>query len=131
MTRHLTVARTCRALTLLDLTAAAWLLAADEWLLTVLVVWAAPGLIVADALCRRAHRRARAEAQHTARLEAGEQVEPLVPCCSFWEHSDGQAHGPGCTRRPLLPRRDTYRLEPAERTAFAEIASHYDHGTAA
>ncbi|MGV9559586.1 hypothetical protein [Streptomyces sp. NPDC003401] len=130
MTRHLVTARTCRALALTELAAAAWLLVHHEWLLGVLVAWAAPSLLAADAVCRWAHRRARAEARRAARLEAGEQVRPLAPCCPFWKHSDGQVHGPGCTRPPL-PRRDTYRLDDADRDAFDEIVRHYNDRSAA
>ncbi len=38
MTRHLTVARACRALALAELAAAGWLLVHHEWLLGILVV---------------------------------------------------------------------------------------------
>lgn len=130
MTRHLALARACRALALTELATAAWLFAHHEWLLGILAVWSVPSLLAADAVCRRAHRGARAEAQHAARLEAGEQVRPLTPCCPLWKHSDGQAHGPGCTRPPL-PRRDTYRLDHADRAAFDEIVRHYHDRSAA
>ncbi|MER6784097.1 hypothetical protein ABT330_05465 [Streptomyces sp. NPDC000658] len=124
MTRHLALARACRALALTELATAAWLLARHEWLLGILVVWAAPSLLAADGLCRRAHHRTRAEAQRAAQLRAGEQIRPLTPCCPFWKHSDGQVHGSGCTRPPL-PRRDTYRLDDTGRAAFDEIVRHY------
>ncbi|MEH0516947.1 MULTISPECIES: hypothetical protein [unclassified Streptomyces] len=117
MTPHLALARTCRTLAFTEVVTAAWLLANHEWLLGILVVWAAPSLLAADGLCRSAHHRARAKAQRTAPLEAGEQVPPLTPCCPFWKHSDGQIHGRGCTRPPL-PRRDTYRLDDGGRAAF-------------
>ncbi|MFC9288206.1 hypothetical protein [Streptomyces sp. NPDC057052] len=130
MTRHLALARACRALALTELAAAAWLLVNHEWLLGILVAWAAPSLLAADAVCRCAHHRARAEARRAARLEAGEQVRPLTPCCPFWKHSDGRVHGPGCTRPPL-PRRDTYRLDDAGRAAFEEIVRHYNDRSAA
>jgi hypothetical protein len=124
VTRHLALARACRALALAELAAAAWLLTNHEGLLGILVVWAAPSLLAADVVCRGAHHRARAEAQRAAQLEAGEQVRPLTPCCPLWKHSDGQVHGPGCTRPPL-PRRDTYRLDEGGRAAFDEIVRHY------
>ncbi|MFF9059691.1 hypothetical protein ACIRPQ_13595 [Streptomyces sp. NPDC101213] len=130
MTRRLAIARTCRALALAELAAAAWLLVHHEWLLGVLVAWAAPSLLAADAVCRCAHQRARAEARRAARLEPGEQVQPLTPCCRFWKHSDGRVHGPDCTRPPL-PRRDTYRLDDAGRDAFEEIVRHYNERSAA
>ncbi|MFI5821269.1 hypothetical protein ACIA8I_19510 [Streptomyces rishiriensis] len=130
MTRHLALARVCRTLALTEVATAACLLANHEWLLGILVVWAAPSLIAADAVCRGAHHRARAEAQRAAQLKAGEQVPPLTPCCPFWQHSDGQVHGPGCTRPPL-PRRDTYRLDDGARAAFNEIVRHYHDRSAA
>ncbi|MCQ9131831.1 MULTISPECIES: hypothetical protein [Streptomyces] len=124
MTRHLALARACRAVILAELAISAWFFAHHEWLLGILVVWAAPSLLVADAVCRGAHHRARAEARRAAQLEAGEQVRPLTPCCRFWERSGGQVHGPDCTRPPL-PRRDTYRLDDGDRAAFHEIVRHY------
>ncbi|MFG2577317.1 hypothetical protein [Streptomyces sp. NPDC048481] len=130
MTRHLALARACRTLALAQVAVAAWLLAHHAWLLGILVVWAAPSLLAADGVCRRAHHRARAMARRAAQLGAGEQVPTLTPCCQFWKHSDGQVHGPGCTRPPL-PRRDTYRLDDAGRAAFDEIVRHYhDRSTA-
>ncbi|QJT04383.1 hypothetical protein G9272_32210 [Streptomyces asoensis] len=127
---NLAIARTCRAIAVLELAGAAWLAVTSAWWIAALVACIAPGLLCVDALARRAHHRKRAEAQRAARLKRGEQVEPLVPCCSFWLHSDGQVHGPGCTR-PVLPRRDTYRLDPAARAQFEAITAGFDHGTAA
>ncbi|MDX3802068.1 hypothetical protein [Streptomyces sp. AK04-3B] len=95
MTRHITLARACRALALIELATAAWLLADHEWLLGILVVWAAPSLLAADAVCRSAHHRARAEAHRAEQLEAGEQVRPLTPCCRFWKHSENKCNGTG------------------------------------
>ncbi|MER6561933.1 hypothetical protein ABT300_30200 [Streptomyces sp. NPDC001027] len=130
MTRHLALARACRALALTELATAAWLFADHEWLLGILVVWAAPSLLAAAGVCRGAHHRARAEAQRAAQLEAGEQVRPLTPCRPFCKPSDGQVHGPGCTRT-LLPRHDTYRLDDDGRAAFDEIVRHYHDRSAA
>jgi hypothetical protein len=128
----LTIGRTCRASAVLELAGAVCLAARGDWWIAALVICTAPSLLFVDALCRAAHHRVRAEAQRTARIEAGEQVPPLVPCCSFWHNSDGQVHGPDCSRpRPPLPRRDTYRLDPGGRAQFEEITRHYDHGTAA
>ena len=53
-----------------------------------------------------------------------------VPCCSFWKNSDGEVHGPDCTR-PTEARRDDYRLDDAGRAAFEEIAAHWDDRSAA
>jgi hypothetical protein len=131
-THDLAIARTCRTLAALELTAAAWLADGYPWWTAAAVAVFAPSLLFVDARCRAAHHRARAEAQRTARIDAGEQVPPLVPCCSFWRHSHGEVHGPDCAQpRPPLPRRDTYRLDDAGRAAFQEITRHYDHGTAA
>lgn len=132
MSHHLTIARTCRSLALGELAGAAVLAAHSRWWLAVLVASTAPSLLLVDALCRRAHRRARAEAQRVAQLQCGEPVQPLTPCCSFWRNSDGQVHGPDCTRPRLpLPRRDRYRLDPADRAAFDEITRSYgDRSTA-
>ncbi|MFI9568441.1 hypothetical protein [Streptomyces rishiriensis] len=124
MTRHLALARACRTLALTELVTAAWLLAHHEWLLGVLVAWAAPSLLAADGVCRRAHHRARADAQRAAQLEAGERGRPLTPCRPAWNHSDGRVDGPGCARPPL-PRRDTYRLDDRDRAAFDEIVRRY------
>ncbi|WP_086773250.1 hypothetical protein, partial [Streptomyces bobili] len=98
MTGHQWTAHTCRALALGELASATVLLVEHRWWLAALVACTAPSLLIVDASARRAHRRAQVEAQRTARLEAGETVQPLTPCCSFWRHSDGQVHGPGCTR---------------------------------
>jgi hypothetical protein len=50
-------------------------------------------------------------------------------CCQYWRHSDGKVHGPDC-RRPILPRRDTFRLDPAERAAFDEITARHNDRSA-
>jgi len=123
--RDLAVAWTCRAVAVLELVAAIWLATHTHWWIAALTVSTAPGLFLVDALCRRAHHRARAKAQRTTQLKRGETPAPLVPCCQFWLHSDGEVHGPGCTR-PSLPRRDTYRLDPGGRAAFEEITRRYD-----
>ncbi|MFI1701988.1 hypothetical protein ACH419_39410 [Streptomyces bobili] len=130
MTRYQWISHTCRAIALAELAAAAVLISNRQWYLAVLVAYTAPSLLFVDSCARRTHRQAGEEAQRAARLEAGEQVQPLTPCCSFWHHSDGQVHGPDCTRPPL-PRRDTYRLDDAGRTAFAEITRRYNDRSAA
>ncbi|MCX5270030.1 hypothetical protein [Streptomyces sp. NBC_00199] len=130
MTRLLALAHTCLTLAFTELAATAWLLAHHEWLLGILAVWAAPSLLAAAGICRRAHHRARAKAHRAAQLKTGKQCQPLMPCCPYWTHSDGQVHGPGCTRLPL-PRRDTYRLDDAGRAAFDEIVRHYHDRSAA
>ncbi|MFH9823047.1 hypothetical protein [Streptomyces bobili] len=130
MTRHQWTAHICRALALGELASATVLATEHRWWHAALIACTAPSLLAIAAGARRAHHRSRAEAQRTARLEAGEQVQPLVPCCPFWKHSDGQVHGPDCTRPPL-PRRDTYRLDDAGRATFEEITARYDDRSAA
>jgi hypothetical protein len=132
VSHHLAIAHTCRALALGELAGAAVLATESRWLLAALVACTAPGLLLVDALARRAHHQERAVAQRAERVARGETPAPLVPCCSFWKNSDSAVHGPDCTRQRLpLPRRDTYRLDPGDRAQFEEITRHYDHGTAA
>ena len=125
MTRHQAIAHACRALALGELASATVLAIDSRWPLAALVACTAPSLLAVDAACRRAHHRARAEAQREERKGRGETPAPLVPCCSFWRNSDGQVHGPDCTRLPL-PRRDRYSLDPAGRAAFDVITRSYD-----
>lgn len=106
MTRDQWISHICRALALGELASAAVLASDGRWWMAVLVACTAPSLIVVAAGAHRAHRRARAAAQRAGQRERGEEVPPLVPCCSFWLNSDGQVHAPGCARLPL-PRPDT------------------------
>lgn len=127
MTRDLAVAHTCRATAMLELAAATWLATHAHWWTAVLTACTAPSLLLVAAGATAAHHRARAEAQRVVQLECGEHVRPFVPCCSFWRNSSGQVHGPDCTRPRLpLPRRDRYRLNPADQAAFESIARSYD-----
>ncbi|MER6789248.1 hypothetical protein ABT330_32300 [Streptomyces sp. NPDC000658] len=135
MNRDLAVAYACCAIAVLELAAATWLATADHWWTAAFTACTAPSLLLLGALARRAYRRARAEAKHAEQLAFGEAAAPLVPCCPLWEHSDGQAHGLGCTRvfpPPPLPRRDTYGLdEPGPGpAAFDEITRQPDDPTA-
>ena len=112
MSRHLWIAHICRAVALGELASAAVLASNSRWWLAALVACTAPSLLVVDAGARRAHHRARAQAQREARAARGENPAPLVPCCSFWHNSDGKVHGPNCTRPPAArlgadPRRST------------------------
>lgn len=71
--------------------------------------------------CYALARREQVIAQRLERLgsqDTGPCDELPSPCCSFWLHSDGEVHAPGCTR----PAAARTTLTPAERTAFAEIA---------
>ena len=74
------------------------------------------------------HERAR----RTAALDeqALNQTSAPTLCCSFWQHSDGEVHGPGCTR-PSYARYDDYRLDPGAAAAFEEISAHFDDQEAA
>jgi hypothetical protein len=76
--------------------------------------WALPCAYVAVFLgvCQRRlvadYRRGlarREEARRAAVLGEVSVAAPPAPCCSFWRHSEGKVHGPGCTRPPL-PRRE-------------------------
>jgi len=74
-----------------------------------------------DQTVRARHEQAR----RAARLDDETLAEVPPPCCQFWKHSEGKAHGANCTRPPLA-RRDTYRLTPTERDAFEEITAGFD-----
>lgn len=64
MTRDQWISHICRAVALGELAAATVLNLDGRWWLAALVVCTAPSLLVVDAGARRAHHRARAEAQH-------------------------------------------------------------------
>ncbi|MFF7259502.1 hypothetical protein ACFZCL_04300 [Streptomyces sp. NPDC008159] len=72
---------------------------------------------------RRCHTQARHERAVELRLQRLNDrpapVEPLAPCCSFWLHSDGEVHGPHCTR----PYDARTRLTAYEEQEFHRIAS--------
>ncbi|MFI5825007.1 hypothetical protein ACIA8I_38965 [Streptomyces rishiriensis] len=133
MNRDLAVAYTCCAIAALELAAATWLATAGHWWTSALTACTAPSLLLLGALARRAYRQARAEAKRAEQLARGEAAAPLVPCCSLWERSDKEVHGPGCTRGvlpPPLPRRDTYSHDEPGRAAFEEITRQPDDPTA-
>lgn len=101
MTPSLHTARACGAATALLLVAAGYAATHHPWL-------ALPGLYAAAVFAWCA---ARARAEHRRRLVRALQAERLArprpprplgavlkPCCAFWRHSDGMAHGPECTR---------------------------------
>ncbi|MEU0671331.1 hypothetical protein ABZ330_00265 [Streptomyces sp. NPDC006172] len=120
-------AYTARAVGIILAAASAWLVNV-AWPFAVVAVYVAAVCLWVDRSYTRLDRRERARAQRPA--EDDGRVEVPVPCCSFWANSDGQVHGPDCTR-PVLPRRDTYRLDDAGRAAFEEITAHFDDRSAA
>ncbi|MFG2780792.1 hypothetical protein ACGFY7_23430 [Streptomyces prunicolor] len=127
MTPALRTARTCTAAVVLCLGTAIYGATISYWL-------ALPGLYV-GAIAWWCASRARADHRRILARHGQEQraaaapAEPPPPCCQFWVHSDGEVHGPGC-RRPVLPRRDTYRLDDADRRAFEEITAHHNDRSA-
>ncbi|MEU0207386.1 hypothetical protein [Streptomyces canus] len=85
--------------------------------------------------CGRNHydrkvRERHEQARRAARLDDQTLAEVPAPCCQFWKHSEGRAHGPDCTRPPLA-RRDTYRLTPTEQAVFEELTAGFDDRSAA
>jgi hypothetical protein len=71
-------------------------------------------------LARRLYAQARRERAVWQRLEllADEASFALPPpCCSFWLHSDGEVHAPGC------PRSTGTVLTPLEERAFTQIVA--------
>ncbi|MFD5299102.1 hypothetical protein ACFWJU_28320 [Streptomyces mutabilis] len=99
MTPSLRTARACRAAAVLLLATAGYAAGHHPWL-------ALPGLYAAAvfawcaARARTEHRLRLARAQRAERLSRPRPRQPLVPvpCCVFWQHSDGAVHGPRCTR---------------------------------
>ncbi|MFH9072709.1 hypothetical protein [Streptomyces alboflavus] len=79
-----------------------------------------------------ADRRVRALMQRAERAARPASPPPPAPCCSFWQHSDGEVHAPDCPR-PTAARtpQDGAPLDAHERAVIADIEAHYDHGTAA
>jgi hypothetical protein len=113
MTSTLRTARTCTAATVICFGTSAYGATVTLWL-------ALPGLwvgVIAWWCASNAYDNHR----HTP-------TEP-GPCCSYWRHSNGKVHGPDC-RRPPLPRRDTYRLDDADRRAFEETTAHHNDRSA-
>ncbi|WP_262058553.1 hypothetical protein [Streptomyces sp. STR69] len=127
MTPALRTARTCTAAAILSACAAAYGATVSPLLIL-------PGTYVgaiAYWCASRAydtHRQILARHVQEQRAAAGPAELPS-PCCQFWLHSDGEVHGPGC-KRPVLPRRDTYRLDYADRRAFEEITAHLNDRSA-
>lgn len=75
-----------------------------------------------SSFARRSYTQARHEEAIQQRLERLTPEETTVvevppPCCSFWLHSDGEVHGPDCTR----PAAARTTLTPAEAQAFTQI----------
>lgn len=89
----------------LALTAGAvWNAYEHDWYPAVTLGWIAFLLLVLAAGARHHDQTVRTrhdQARRAARLDD----ETLAVCCQIGRHSEGQAHGPDCTRPPL-PRRD-------------------------
>lgn len=104
-----------------------------HWITAIVLMWVAFILLVL-AVGREQHDRVVRARHEQARRAAAMDEQTLTqvpsPCCQFWTHSDGRAHGPDCTRPPLT-RRDRYHLDPATAEAFAEITAHFDDRSAA
>jgi hypothetical protein len=118
----------------LTLTASAGYLASQhQWTPAVFLGWGAFLLLVLAAGARHHDRTVRArheKARRAARLDDQTLAAPPPACCQIGKHSNGQAHGPDCTRPPLA-RRDTYRLTPGEQAAFEELTAGFDDRSAA
>jgi hypothetical protein len=113
-------------------TCAAWSAWKHQWLPAAGLAYGA-FLLACLAAARNQHDRAvrtrHEQARRAAALDDQTLADVPVPCCSFWRHSEGKVHGPGCTRPPL-PRRDTIRLTDREQAVFEEIVAH-EEGSAA
>lgn len=126
-----TVARGCLATALVFTAAAAVFVGHQRWAAAAILAYVAVVLVLL-ACGINGHDRSIRARHNEARLAAAVDADTLpvpVPCCSFWQHTDGQVHGPDCTRPPL-PRRDG-RLDERERAVFEEITAHYDDRSAA
>lgn len=79
-------ARLCLALTMVFTAVGLYFAVQPSW-------WCAPAFYIAVLLgwCER-----RLTADHRRRLRGRHTTPPR--CCSFWTHSDGEIHGPDCTR---------------------------------
>ncbi|GAQ64084.1 hypothetical protein [Streptomyces scabiei] len=74
-------------------------------------------------LARRMYAQARREQAVGQRLELlADEVSFVLPppCCSFWLHSDGEVHAPGCTP-PASPPAPPLTVD--EWAAFTQITS--------
>lgn len=98
MTPHLRYARGLTAAATLSSGTAAYLATTSTPL------WSLPAVYVAALLAWCAqreyafHRRILVGHEQARRAAYGQELDEPVPCCSFWEHSDGAVHGPGCER---------------------------------
>ena len=126
-------ARACLAAALTSAAGAALCACQHQWIPTGLLACGALVLVVLaagreqhDHVLRVRHEQAR----RAAALDEQAFKQAPTPCCSFWQHSDGEIHGPGCTRPPYA-RYDDYRLDPSAAAAFEEISAHFDDQEAA
>ena len=130
--RHIRTARGCLAGAAVTFTVGAYFTAHTSWLClfgfygSAFFMWLARCHYNAHRHLADVHERARRAAivDHLILSQAP------VPCCSFWKNSDGEVHGPDCTR-PAAAQRDDYRLDDAGRAAFEEIAAHWNDRSAA
>lgn len=70
--------------------------------IAVLLIWCERHLTADHHRQLRAHDRARCSARvDSLRVRLADDIErqrAALPCCSFFVHSDGEVHGPDCTR---------------------------------
>lgn len=99
MTNSRRDARICLAITVFFAATGVYFALKPSW-------WCAPAFYIALLLgwCERRltadHRRQLRTHDRGARRTAlidGLAGQPAAPCCSFWVHSDGEIHAPGCT----------------------------------
>lgn len=123
MTPSLRTAHACHTTALFFTTIATYSATISYW-------YAIPGLYVATLAwwcgtrAHADHRRILARREREQRAAAGPAELP-PPCCQFWTNSDGEVHGPDCTRPPLA-RRDRYRLSAADQAVFQQLAARID-----
>lgn len=100
MTNSRRDSRICLALTLLSTAAGIYFAARPSWL-CVISFYAAALLGWVTARLNADHHRQLADherARRAALLDSEALANLPMPCCSFWVHSEGEVHGPDCTR---------------------------------
>lgn len=123
----------CRMAALAAALGAGWLATRDYWVPAGALGWGVLMLAFLGGRCHKAHLTDQAtneRARRAARADSLILAEP-VPCCSFWKHSDGEVHGPDCTRPPeaRYVRAPRPRQED-EAAAFEEIIARLGDGSA-
>lgn len=76
--------------------------ATGSYWLAIAVVYVASTLAYCASREYDHHRRTVDEHKHARRTALLEEQDAAGPCCRIAEHSNGQAHGPGCRRPPDL-----------------------------